>query len=66
LHCRKLGDLFGPVKRQRRSIAKKRKIVEQTLQPGASLGGMGRGSSISLLPVTVAEATASKNRRARG
>jgi transposase len=71
--------------RQRRSIAKKRKIVEQTMRPGASVaqvaqqhgvktnqvfywrnlyrqGRLGEEStgSISLLPVQVAEATASK------
>jgi transposase len=72
--------------RQRRSIAKKRKIVEQTMQPGASVTRVAqqhgvkahqvfywrnlyrqgrlneeRTASISLLPVQVAEATASKS-----
>ncbi|HME36439.1 MAG TPA: transposase, partial [Candidatus Sulfotelmatobacter sp.] len=72
-------------KRQRRSIAKKRKIVEQTMQPGASVarvagqhgvnanqvfywrnldrqGRLGEKStgSISLLPVTVTDARASR------
>jgi transposase len=82
-----VGSLIKKVgaKRQRRSIAKKRKIVEQTMQPGASVtrvaqqhgvkanqvfywrslyrqGRLGDKStgSISLLPVTVAEATASR------
>jgi transposase len=81
------GSLIQKVsaKRQRRSIAKKRKIVEQTMQPGASVarvarqhgvnanqvfywrnlyrqGRLGEEStgSISLLPVRVAEATASR------
>jgi transposase-like protein len=72
--------------RQRRSIAKKHKIVEQTMQPGASVTRVAqqhgvkahqvfywrnlyrqgrldeeRTASISLLPVQVAEATASKS-----
>ena len=72
-------------KRQRRSIAKKRKIVEQAMQPGASVArvaqqygvnanqvfywrnlyrqgrlGEKRTGRISLLPVTVAEATTSR------
>ena len=72
-------------KRQRRSIAKKRKIVEQTMQPGASVarvaqqygvnanqvfywrnlcrqGRLGEKStgSISLLPVTITDARASR------
>jgi transposase len=81
------GSLIQKVSatRQRRSIAKKRKIVEQTMQPGASVarvaqrhgvnanqvfywrnlyrqGRLGEEStgSISLLPVRVAEATASR------
>ena len=82
------GSLIQKVagaKRQRRSIAKKRKIVEQTMQPGASVarvaqqhgvnanqvfywrnlyrqGRLGEKSagSISLLPVTVTDARASR------
>jgi transposase len=83
-----VGSLIQKVegaKRQRRSIAKKRKIVEQTMQPGASVarvaqkhgvnanqvfywrnlyrqGRLGEKStgSISLLPVTVTDARASR------
>jgi transposase len=83
-----VGSLIRKIegaKRQRRSIAKKRKIVEQTMQPGASVArvaqqhgvnanqvfywrnlyrqgrlGEKRTGGISLLPVTVTDARASR------